>query len=236
MPPYREKKVKRIFDSNLDFHIIAWNIREWLIYLIKHNPELLTGGYIISAGPSIIHTLKDALGQIDYLKMAYKLGNDYIDIDSIEMCPMLNPWCIEVSWRVAISRKEVGLPDLSGFDAYKKSCRIPHIEKVIYNDPATIIFWSDKTKTVVQCQEGDDYDPEKGLAMAIAKKALGNTSRKLNDVLHKWEKKEEPSVPLAIVNMAVKNYPKNLVSLVTNRLVIGRLMNDSKTKDTIIQR
>ena len=31
--------------------------------------------------------------------------------------------------------------------------------------------------------------------MAIAKKALGNTSRKLNDVLHKWEKKEEPSVP-----------------------------------------
>ena len=74
---------------------------------------------------------------------------------------------------------------------------IPEIKKVIYNDPATIIFWSNHTKTVVQCQKGDDYDPEKGLVMAIAKKALGNTSRKLNDVLHKWEKKEEPSVPLS---------------------------------------
>jgi hypothetical protein len=69
--------------------------------------------------------------------------------------------------------------------------RLPDIKKVIYNNPATIILWSDHTKTVVQCQKGDDYDPEKGLAMAIAKKALGNTSRKLNDVLHKWEKKEE---------------------------------------------
>ena len=70
--------------------------------------------------------------------------------------------------------------------------RLPEIKKVIYNKPATIIFWSDHTKTVVQCQEGDYYDPEKGLVMAIAKKALGNTSRKLNDVLHKWEKKELP--------------------------------------------
>lgn len=37
--------------------------------------------------------------------------------------------------------------------------------------------------------------------MAIAKKALGNTSRKLNDVLHKWEKKkEEPSIPQSCYN------------------------------------
>lgn len=76
----------------------------------------------------------------------------------------------------------------------------PEIEKVIFNNPATIVLWNDGTKTVVQCQKGDDYDPEKGLAMAIAKKALGNTSRKLNDVLHKWEKKEEPSVPHSCSN------------------------------------
>ena len=48
------------------------------------------------------------------------------------------------------------------------------IKDVIFNDPATIVFWSDSTKTVVKCQEGDIFDKEKGLAMAISKKFFGN--------------------------------------------------------------
>lgn len=47
------------------------------------------------------------------------------------------------------------------------------IKKVIFNNPATIVFWADGTKTVVKAKN-EDFDPEKGLAMAIAKKALGN--------------------------------------------------------------
>lgn len=67
------------------------------------------------------------------------------------------------------------------------------IEKVVYNDPATIIFWADGTKTVVKCQEGDTYDPEKGLAMAICKKALGTNKSKsnFNDIFKKWLPKED---------------------------------------------
>lgn len=48
------------------------------------------------------------------------------------------------------------------------------IKKVIFNDPATIILWQNNDKTVVKCGKHDNYDPEKGLAMAIAKYALGN--------------------------------------------------------------
>lgn len=48
------------------------------------------------------------------------------------------------------------------------------IEKVIFNDPATIVFWADGTKTVVKAQGDDKFDPEKGLAMAISKKYFGN--------------------------------------------------------------
>lgn len=48
------------------------------------------------------------------------------------------------------------------------------IKDVIFNDPATIVFWSDGTKTVVKCQDGDVFDKEKGLAMAISKKFFGN--------------------------------------------------------------
>ena len=50
----------------------------------------------------------------------------------------------------------------------------PEIKRVIFNKPATVVFWTDDTKTVVKCGEYDEFDPEKGLAMAIAKKCLGN--------------------------------------------------------------
>lgn len=43
------------------------------------------------------------------------------------------------------------------------------IEQVIFNGPATIVYWKDGCKTVVKCQEGTMNDPEKGLAMAVAR-------------------------------------------------------------------
>ena len=70
------------------------------------------------------------------------------------------------------------------------SLRIPEIKNVIFNDPATIVFWEDGTKTVVKCQDGDEFDPEKGLAMAIVKKAYGNKGSYCNK-LKKWLPKEE---------------------------------------------
>ena len=70
------------------------------------------------------------------------------------------------------------------------SSHIPEIKNVIFNDPATIVFWEDGTKTVVKCQDGDEFDPEKGLAMAIAKKAYGNKGSYCNK-LKKWLPKEE---------------------------------------------
>ena len=67
---------------------------------------------------------------------------------------------------------------------------MPKIKNVIFNDPATIVFWADGTKTVVKCQDDDIFDPEKGLAMAITKKSLGNKGNYCNE-LKKWLPKEE---------------------------------------------
>ena len=74
---------------------------------------------------------------------------------------------------------------------YKKPCRNidysyfwPEVKKVIFNDPATIVYWKDGTKTVVKCQNGDDFDPEKGFAMAFLKKCWGNKGN-FNDELRK---------------------------------------------------
>lgn len=67
---------------------------------------------------------------------------------------------------------------------------IPSVKNVIFNEPATIVFWEDGSKTVVKCQDGDIYDPEKGLAMAISKKALGNEGNYCNE-FKKWLPEED---------------------------------------------
>lgn len=78
----------------------------------------------------------------------------------------------------------------------------PKIKNVIFNDPATIVYWEDRTKTVVKCEK-EKYDPEKGLAMAIAKKAMGNQGNYF-EVFKKWigedklfpeKKKEKKQAP-----------------------------------------
>ena len=82
-----------------------------------------------------------------------------------------------------------------------KSVSAPSIKKVVFNYPATIVLWSDGSKTVVKCQDGDIYDPEKGLAMAISKKALGNKGNYCNE-FKKWlpeeEEEEEGTVELRL--------------------------------------
>ncbi len=73
--------------------------------------------------------------------------------------------------------------------AYFNSLYSLAIKKVIFNNPATIILWADGSKTVVMCGERDTYDPEKGMAMAIARKALGNKGNYYN-TFEKWLPKE----------------------------------------------
>ena len=74
-----------------------------------------------------------------------------------------------------------------GYNSYSLNFAI---KKVIFNDPATIVLWKDGSKTVVKAQDGETYDPEKGLAMAISKKALGNQGN-YYDVFKEHLPKEE---------------------------------------------
>lgn len=64
------------------------------------------------------------------------------------------------------------------------------IKNVYFNDPVTVVMWNDGTKTIVRCSENDFYDPEKGLAMAIVKKAYGNDN-KFHKVFKKWIPEED---------------------------------------------
>lgn len=59
-----------------------------------------------------------------------------------------------------------------------------YIKEVIYRNPATIILWSDGTKTVAKCSASDDYSMETGLSICIAKKLIGGT--KLKKIFNDW--------------------------------------------------
>lgn len=73
------------------------------------------------------------------------------------------------------------------------------IKNVIFAPPATIVYWSDGSKTVVKCSEKDVFDPEKGLAMAIAKRCGGNKGSYYKEIQNWVEKsgKKYPGKPAA---------------------------------------
>lgn len=60
------------------------------------------------------------------------------------------------------------------------------IKKVIFNNPATIVFWKNGDKTVVKCQPGEEFDKEKGLALAIVKYMIADNKGCFNDIFKKW--------------------------------------------------
>ena len=62
-----------------------------------------------------------------------------------------------------------------------------NIRKVIFNNPATIVFWLDGTKTIVKKADDEPWDPEKGLAMAIIKKYFG-TNKEIKKIILALEK------------------------------------------------
>ena len=92
------------------------------------------------------------------------------------------------SGEIKTSNIDTGVIATSRKVEYNSMWKRAKIKNVIFNDTATIVFWSDGTKTVVKCGKNDIYDPEKVLAMAVAKKYLGTNKSHSNymDEFKKW--------------------------------------------------
>lgn len=108
------------------------------------------------------------------------------DIDSIIVAPEIPKPYTPYIFASRGSGKTLTCKDILntayGTFAFNDSCiRLSfQIDKVIFNDPATIVFWKDDTKTVVKAGNDEYFDKEKGLAMAISKKVLGNKGNYYN--------------------------------------------------------
>ena len=105
------------------------------------------------------------------------------------------------------------------------------IKKVKFNPPATIVFWTDNTKTVVKCN-GEDYDPEKGLAMCICKKMLGNKGN-YYEVFKKWlPKDEETESDLPKITFKPETWTFDLKPIDINKKLFG-VLTGANGKTTI---
>ena len=85
------------------------------------------------------------------------------------------PSAVQMKWM------ENGRTDYTAYSKKENKMKDVTIKNVIFNPPATIVFWSNGDKTVVKCDETESFDPEKGMAMAISKYALGNKGSYYNE-------------------------------------------------------
>lgn len=114
------------------------------------------------------------------------------------------------------------------------------IKDVIFNDPATIVYWADGTKTVVKAGN-EEFDPEKGLAMAIAKKALGNKGNYF-EIIKKWVKKynrpEVPEIPELKLGKLTMEIDGTKIAEAANNFVQGVIdgINEKHMKKKVIDK
>lgn len=110
--------------------------------------------------------------------------------DQYESNTLINPvLAMDIDKEMKMLAKHA-LNKIFGVESSERRENNMKIKKVIFNAPATVVLWEDGAKTIVKSGEGDIYDPEKGLAMAIAKKALGNKGNYYK-VFKKWLPDEE---------------------------------------------
>lgn len=85
------------------------------------------------------------------------------------------------------------------------------LERCIINDNATVLFWSDGTKTITKTTPGDAFDPEVGIAMGIAKRVFGSK--------HKFDK---------YVNAVVSDMYKRNAAAFTEKELLDALAENEK--------
>nr|DAX39617.1 MAG TPA: hypothetical protein [Caudoviricetes sp.] len=66
------------------------------------------------------------------------------------------------------------------------------IEKIIFNNPATIVIWADGTRTVVKACKEDKFDKGVGLKTALLQRVFGKgIDKEINKIVDEDNKREK---------------------------------------------
>ena len=106
---------------------------------------------------------------IPYNRLVYIYGIEVVGYTSMTLC-------VAVKARNDSSLSSL-VPTHSGRYPWGDKSRQPiTVDHIFYDDVATVVFWTDGTKTVVKCAEGTKYDEYAAFCIALAKKIYGNNS------------------------------------------------------------
>lgn len=133
-------------------HCKHFDVRNHRAYCMKRGDVLIPDGY---SCPNFESKHQITTTRNPYLDQVYKLDA---------------AWDSWMTHNIMANRKE-----------YNKMFKMDKVKKVIFNPPATIVYWFDGTKTIVKRQKGEIFDKEKGFAMACAKKFFGNKGNYYNE-------------------------------------------------------
>lgn len=77
---------------------------------------------------------------------------------------------------MSMRKAHIVWPPEENYAMYMRSVCTIIPDRIIFNPPATIVFWKDGSKTVVKCAEGEKFDPYTGFCYAFTKRCLGSLS------------------------------------------------------------
>lgn len=75
------------------------------------------------------------------------------------------------------------------FACTSEEIKPPEIDHIIWNDPVTVVFWEDGTKTVVKNMKGNVFSKEDAIVNAMVKKLFGSRT-KLKKYMSKFIKED----------------------------------------------
>ena len=89
------------------------------------------------------------------------------------------------------------------------------IERVIYSEPATIVFWDDGTKTISKCDKRDEYDELTGFLLCVLKKTVPH--KQWRKALKKYVYGNDPKY---VKRDVVKNTDNYVVTYTNNEPIV----------------
>ena len=133
----------------------------------------------------------DRLKTLDELKNKYVISDDRMTIN-FNITGHLKDWLCKPAMTSFIPKTNADyggtLAELSCFENIINEMGKIYITKVLYNNPATVVFWSDGTETRNVCPKDVLYNPDAGLAFCVLKKLMGGNE--VAKLFNDWELKD----------------------------------------------
>ena len=96
-----------------------------------------------------------------------------MDFDELER--LIDLFNTESIFRMEMSPKKPKQKDsCKDKEASKSKAIVAGVKRIIFNNPYTIVFWEDGTKTKVKCADDVPFDEMTGFVWAYCKKVFGD--------------------------------------------------------------